>query len=64
MNPLKSVSGTIAAGFVLAILYLVVHGLGTFNLWSTMTWLHVIAGVIWSSAIQGKEKGTIFCVAS
>jgi uncharacterized membrane protein len=47
MNPLKSVNGTIAAGFVLAILYLVFNGLGSFNLWSTMTWLHVMAGVIW-----------------
>jgi uncharacterized membrane protein len=47
MNPLKSVVGTITAGFVLAILYLVGHGLSSFNLWSTLTWLHVIAGVIW-----------------
>ena len=47
MNPLKSVAGTIIAGFVLAILYLVGHGLSSFNLWSTLTWLHVIAGVIW-----------------
>ena len=47
MNPLKSVVGTITAGFVLAILYLVAHGLSSFNLWSTLTWLHVIAGVIW-----------------
>ncbi|MDG2175828.1 MAG: urate hydroxylase PuuD [Gammaproteobacteria bacterium] len=47
MNPLKSVNGTIAAGFILAILFLVAHGLGTFNLWSTFVWLHVIAGVIW-----------------
>ena len=47
MNPLKSVVGTITAGFVLAILYLVAQGLSSFNLWSTLTWLHVIAGVIW-----------------
>jgi len=47
MNPLKSVVGTITAGFVLAILYLVAQGLSSFNLWSTLTWLHVFAGVIW-----------------
>jgi uncharacterized membrane protein len=47
MNPLKSVNGTIAAGFILAILFLVVHGLGSFNMWSTIVWLHVFAGVIW-----------------
>jgi len=47
MNPLKSVSGTIAAGFIFAILFLVFHGVSSFNLWSTMVWLHVFAGVIW-----------------
>jgi uncharacterized membrane protein len=47
MNPLKSVSGTIAAGFILAILFLLLHGNTSFNLWSTTVWLHVIAGVIW-----------------
>ena len=47
MNPLKSVNGTIAAGFILAIIFLLAHGLGTFNLWSTIVWLHVFAGVIW-----------------
>ena len=47
MNPLKSVNGTIAAGFILAIIFLLAHGLGSFNLWSTIVWLHVFAGVIW-----------------
>ena len=47
MNPLKSVTGTIVAGFILAIIFLVAHGLGSFNLWSTIVWLHVMAGVIW-----------------
>lgn len=47
MNPLKSVSGTITAGFVLAILFLLVHGMTSFNLWSTMVWFHVLAGVVW-----------------
>ena len=47
MNPLKSVSGTISAGFVLAIIYTVMQGSGNFNLWSFITWLHVFAGVIW-----------------
>jgi len=47
MNPLKSVNGTIAAGFVLAIVYMLINGVGSFNLWSTVVWLHVFAGVIW-----------------
>lgn len=47
MNPLKSVVGTISAGFILAIVFLLVHGPSSFNLWSTLTWLHVFAGVIW-----------------
>ncbi|MGE0484221.1 MAG: urate hydroxylase PuuD [Gammaproteobacteria bacterium] len=47
MNPLKSVSGTIAAGFVVAIIVIAALGEGTFNLWSLTVWLHVFAGVIW-----------------
>lgn len=47
MNPLKSVVGTISAGFILAILFLLLNGPSSFNLWSTVTWLHVFAGVIW-----------------
>ncbi len=48
MNPLKSVHGTIALGFVTSIIImLVVDGVGDFNLWSFVVWLHVFAGVIW-----------------
>ncbi|MFL2840776.1 MAG: urate hydroxylase PuuD [Pseudohongiellaceae bacterium] len=47
MNPLKSVSGTIALGFIVALIVTLIFGTGAFSLWSTMTWLHVFAGVIW-----------------
>jgi uncharacterized membrane protein len=47
MNPLKSVSGTITLGFVVAIIVVLLLGNGTFSMWSTVTWLHVFAGVIW-----------------
>lgn len=47
MNPLKSVTGTIVLGFLVAIALVVVYGSGTLNLWSMVTWLHVFAGVIW-----------------
>lgn len=48
MNPLKSVHGTIALGFVTAalIMYLV-GGIGEFNIWSFAVWLHVFFGIIW-----------------
>lgn len=47
MNPLKSVTGTIVLGFVVALIVILILGSGTFSLWSTVTWLHVFAGVIW-----------------
>ena len=48
MNPLKSVHGTLVLGFVTAIIImLVVGGVGDFNAWSFVVWLHVFAGVIW-----------------
>lgn len=48
MNPLKSVPGTIALGFIVAIIIASVDGDG-FNpeIWSLVTWLHVFFGVIW-----------------
>lgn len=48
MNPLKSVHGTIALGFIVAIVLAVVDGDG-FNpvMWSLVVWLHVFFGVIW-----------------
>ena len=47
MNPLKSISGTLILGFVTAIIIIVLMGSGDLNLWSTVVWLHVFAGVIW-----------------
>ncbi len=47
MNPLKSVSGTIILGFVVAVVLMVLLGSGSLNMWSMVVWLHVFAGVIW-----------------
>ncbi len=47
MNPLKSVTGTIVLGFVVALIVILLLGPRNFSLWSTVTWLHVFAGVIW-----------------
>lgn len=53
MNPLKSVLGTIIAGFVLAIVILLVTGdhpitaIGAAKGSSIIIWLHVFAGIIW-----------------
>ena len=51
MNPLKSVRGTIIAGFVLAILILLLigdsHMPAAMPLNSVIIWLHVFAGIIW-----------------
>jgi len=53
MNPLKSVMGTIIAGFVLAIVILLLTGdnpmtaMGAAKGGSIIIWLHVFAGIIW-----------------
>jgi len=48
MNPLKSVSGTIILGFVVAVIIAVVDGSqASSSIWSLVVWLHVFAGVIW-----------------
>jgi len=47
MNPLKSVPGTIATGFILAIIIMIAMGAGSLNSLSLSVWLHVIAGVVW-----------------
>ena len=53
MNPLKSVPGTIIAGFVLAVVILLVTGdgpitaIGAGKANSLIIWLHVFAGIIW-----------------
>jgi uncharacterized membrane protein len=48
MNPLKSVHGTLAVGFITSIIIMfLVGGKPEFNLWSLTVWLHVFFGVIW-----------------
>ena len=53
MNPLNSVKGTIFAGFVLAIIILLLTGdnpitaMGAAKGSSVIIWLHVLAGIIW-----------------
>ena len=53
MNPLKSVMGTIIAGFVLAIVFLLAMGdapmqaVGSAKANAVIIWLHVFAGIIW-----------------
>ena len=48
MNPLMSIKGTIAVGFVLALAVAFGMGAGVDGLKAAaMTWLHVMAGVVW-----------------
>ncbi|HEX5789090.1 MAG TPA: urate hydroxylase PuuD [Woeseiaceae bacterium] len=47
MNPLKSVSGTIIAGIVLAVLIGVASMGVNFNTGSLIVWIHVLAGITW-----------------
>ena len=47
MNPLKSIPGTIATGFILAIIIMVAMGGGALNVLSLEVWLHVLSGVVW-----------------
>ena len=48
MNPLKSVTGTIVSGFILAIIIgLVADGGFALNIPSLIVWFHVMAGVVW-----------------
>lgn len=47
MNPLKSVPGTIALGFITAVIITVVVGDTALNVLSLTVWLHVFFGVIW-----------------
>ena len=48
MNPLMSIKGTIAVGFILAVAVAFVIGSGLDGLISALTvWLHVLAGVAW-----------------
>jgi len=47
MNPLKSVTGTIITGFVLAIIALGVMGFDKISAINMEVWFHVMAGVTW-----------------
>jgi len=47
MNPLKSVTGTIVSGFVLAIIALAIMGFDKITAINMEVWFHVMAGVIW-----------------
>jgi uncharacterized membrane protein len=48
MNPLKSVGGTIAAGFALAVALVLLTGDNTAaSATSIIIWLHVLAGITW-----------------
>lgn len=48
MNPLKSIPGTIIAGFVLAVIYILATGLlEKVNPWQMWVWVHVVVGIAW-----------------
>mgnify|MGYP001818421598 FL=1 len=48
MNPLKSITGTLVSGFILAIVIIFILGsAGAFNPWSMWVWFHVIVGITW-----------------
>ena len=48
MNPLKSVTGTLVAGLIIAIIANVLLGSATdFNMVELVVWIHVFVGIIW-----------------
>ena len=47
MNPLKSVHGTIALGFITAVVIALLVGETSFDVVSFTVWLHVFFGIIW-----------------
>ena len=48
MNPLMTIKGTLAVGFVLALIAAFAVGSGFSGIMSSLTvWLHVLAGVVW-----------------
>ncbi|MFO8025024.1 urate hydroxylase PuuD [Thiohalophilus sp.] len=48
MNPLKSITGTIVSGIVLAIIIIFVMGReGAINPWYFWVWVHVLVGITW-----------------
>lgn len=47
MNPLKSISGTIVTGVVIAAIVMVIFSSGSVNPLEWIVWLHVLAGITW-----------------
>ncbi len=48
MNPLKSITGTIVTGIVIAVIVMIIFADGAgFNLLGWSVWLHALAGVAW-----------------
>jgi len=48
MNPLKSITGTIISGFVLAVILIFALGRnGAINPWEFWVWMHVLFGITW-----------------
>ena len=47
MNPLKSVQGTLALGFITSAVLTLLVGDTELNMWSLVVWLHVFFGVVW-----------------
>jgi len=48
MNPLKTVTGTLVSGLVLAIILVFLLGGGSkINVWEIIVWAHVFVGIIW-----------------
>ncbi len=47
MNPLKSITGTIVSGFILAALVALAMGLAGYGALQVEVWLHVIFGIAW-----------------
>ena len=47
MNPLRSVSGTIISGFILAVLIALAVGDLSYDSASLVVWLHVVFGIVW-----------------
>jgi uncharacterized membrane protein len=48
MNPLKSISGTIISGIILAIVLIFALGRGgAINPWEFWVWVHVLVGITW-----------------
>lgn len=48
MNPLKSITGTIVSGIILAIIIIFLLGrAGSVNPWEFWVWIHVLVGITW-----------------